>query len=177
MKTEIEVPEGVNVSLSGKAFEVTGPLGTVKRDLAFMPLVSFSIKDDKVLIETGRERKRDKMFLNTARAHITNLIKGVVKGYKYKLDMVYVHFPMRLSVKGNDMVLDNFLGSKTQRKIWKHPDVEVKIQGKKISVEGLNKEYVGQTAANIEGLAKVKSKDRRIFKDGIFLSERGNIHE
>ena len=82
MKAEIEVPEGVNVSLTGKVFEVTGPLGTVKRDLGFMPVVSFSLKKNIVTIETPKEKKRDKMFLNTAQAHVKNLIEGVTKGYR-----------------------------------------------------------------------------------------------
>lgn len=177
MKAEIEVPEGVKVSLTGKAFEVTGPLGSLKRDLSFMPVVSFSFKNNIVTIETPRDKKRDKMFCNTARAHINNLIEGVTKGYRYKLDIVHVHFPMRLSIKGKDMILENFLGSKVSRKIWKYPDVEVKVQGKEVFVEGLNKEHVGQTAANIEHLTKIKSKDRRVFRDGIFLNERGHMNE
>lgn len=174
---EIEIPEGVKVSVTGKAFEVTGPLGTVKRDLSFMPLVSFSTKGNTVAIETPRDKKRDSMFLNTARAHVANLIEGVTRGYRYTLDMVHVHFPMRLSIKDQDMVLENFLGSKTQRKIWKYPDVQVKVQGKEVVVEGLNKEHVGQTAANIEHLTKIRSKDRRVFRDGIFLNKRGHMNE
>ena len=177
MKTEVSIPEGVKVSISGKAVEATGPLGTLKRDLSFMPRVSFVAAADKVTVETEKDKRRDRMFMNTARAHVANLIEGVTKGYRYKLDMVHVHFPMRLSIKGNDMVLENFLGSKVPRKSWKYPDVEVKIQGKEVMVEGLDKEHVGQTAANIERLALVKSKDRRVFKDGIFLSERGNMNE
>jgi len=177
MKAEVEIPDGVKVSVSGGSFEVTGPLGSVKRDLSFMPLVSFSVSGDKVVVETPGEKKRARMFLNTARAHVVNLIEGVTKGFRYRLEMVHVHFPMRLSVKDNEMVLENFLGSKTPRKIWKHPDVQVKVQGKEILVEGLDKEHVGQTAANIEHLTRVKSKDRRVFRDGIFLVERGYMNE
>jgi large subunit ribosomal protein L6 len=177
METEVSIPEGVKVSVSGKAVEAKGPLGTLKRDLSFMPRVSFSAAAGKLMVRTARDKRRDRMFMNTARAHVANLVEGVSKGYRYKLDMVHVHFPMRLSVKGNDMVLENFLGSKVPRKTWKYPDVEVKVQGKEVIVEGMSKEHVGQTAANIERLASVKSKDRRVFKDGIFLSERGNMNE
>lgn len=175
MKAEIKVPEGVEVSLTGKAVEAKGPLGSTGRDLSFMPRVSFSESGGQVVIETPKGGKRDRMFLNTARAHVENLMEGVTLGFRYELAIVYVHFPMRLLVQGNDLVLENFLGSKTPRKTWKYPDVEVKVEGKRVLVEGLSKEHVGQTAANIEQLTRVKDKDRRVFKDGIFIVDRGHM--
>lgn len=175
MKAEVKIPEGVDVSLSGKKVDVQGPLGSAGRDLSFMPKVSFSRADDSLVLETPKKGKRDRMFLNTARAHVQNLIKGVTRGFRYELAIVYVHFPMRLMVQGDDIVLENFLGSKTPRKTWKYPDVEVKVNDKQVLVEGFNKEHVGQTAANIEQLTRVKDKDRRVFRDGIFITDRGHI--
>lgn len=172
---ELEIPEGVTVSVSDKFVKVTGPLGTLERDYAFMPLVSFSVEGKKFVIKTPREKKQDKMFANTARAHISNMFVGVTKGFRYKLDIVHVHFPLRVKIEGNGIVVENFFGSKVPRKSWKYPDVEVKIKGKKIVVEGLNREHVGQTAANMEQLTHVRSKDRRVFRDGIYLVEKGNM--
>jgi large subunit ribosomal protein L6 len=175
MKEEIEIPEGVEVSLTGKSVEARGPLGAVARDLSFMPRVSFSLAEGKLAVETAKGHKKDRMFLHTAASHVKNLLTGVTRGYRYELDIVHVHFPMRLSIQGDKLVLDNFLGSKTPRKGWKYPDVEVKVKDKKVTVEGLNKEHVGQTAANIEQLTRVKNKDRRVFRDGIFLTGRGHM--
>lgn len=177
MKVEIEIPEGVTVKLDVKAVEVTGPLGTIKRDFSFMPHINFSMAEGNFAITTEKDGKRDKMYSHTALSHINNLFVGVTKGYRYKLAIVHVHFPMRLSLQGNVFVLENFFGSKTPRKGKKYEGVNVKIESKEVIVEGINKEHVGQTAANLEALTRVKSKDRRVFKDGIYLTERGNIHE
>ena len=177
MKVELEIPEGVAVNLDGKTVEVKGPLGSLKRDFGFMPRINFSMSEGSFAITTEKDGKRDKMYSHTARSHINNLFVGVTKGYRYKLAIVHVHFPMRLSLQGDVFTLENFLGSKTPRKGKKVGDVNVKIESKEVIIEGLNKENVGQTAANLEALARVKSKDRRIFKDGIYIIERGNIHE
>ncbi|MBR9680331.1 MAG: 50S ribosomal protein L6 [Candidatus Altiarchaeota archaeon] len=177
MRAEIEITEGAKVEVKGKVITLTGPLGTLTRDYTHMPLVSFSVKDNLVIIETPRERRQDKMFLNTAKSHVSNMITGVTKGYKYELEIVHVHFPIRVNVKGNDIVVENFLGSKVPRKSWKYEDVTVKVNGKQVSVEGLNKEHVGQTSANLEHLTHVRDKDRRVFKDGVYLTNRGHINE
>ena len=108
MKYETEIPEGVNVVVSDKALSVTGPLGKLERNFAHIPLVSFTVKDNKVMIETPRARKQDKMFLNTSASHVRNLIEGVTKGYKYTLEIVHVHFPMRLAVQGKDIKAAQF---------------------------------------------------------------------
>ena len=51
--------------------------------------------------------------------------------------------------------------------------VKVAVEGDKVKVEGTDKELVGQTAANIETLTKIKGRDRRIFQDGIFIINKG----
>lgn len=177
MRAEIEIPEGVTVSIEAKLIKAVGPLGTSSRDLSHMPLVSFKLEGNQVVVSTPRDRRQDKMFMNTAKSLIQNLIEGVTQGYKYTLEIVHVHFPIRFNVKGNDMVVENFLGSKVPRKSWKHEDVDIKVQGKHIEVSGMDKEHVGQTAANIEHLTHVRDKDRRVFKDGIYLINRGHINE
>ncbi len=177
METSVDIPEGVTGSISGKAIEATGPLGTLGKDLSFMPLVSFSKSGDKVVIRTPRDKKNDKKFLHTARAHVRNVLDGVTKGYRYVLDIYHVHFPLRVAVQGEEIVVSNFLGSKTERRTRGHPDVKVRVQGKQVLVEGLDKELVGQVASRIEQLTKVKGHDRRVFKDGVFLTKRGYMNE
>ena len=177
MEAEVTIPEGVEVKITGKALEVKGPLGVLSKDYSFMPLVSFTKSGDKVVVKTPRDRKNDKKFLNTAKSHVQNMMVGVTKGYKYRLEMFHVHFPMRLTVQGDEIILSNFLGSKTDRKTKKYPEIKVQVKGKDVLIEGMDKERVGIVAARIEQLAKVKNHDRRVFKDGLFLVERGNINE
>ncbi len=177
MKGEYEIPDGVEVRVSGKTVTVKGPLGQLERDFSKMPLVSFRVEGNKIFVETDGDRKRHKMMLNTALAHVKNMITGVTKGYRYRLEVVHVHFPIRVRLQGDEIIVENFLGEKTPRVTRKHGDVTVKIQGKEITVEGINIEHVGQTAANIEQVTRVRSKDRRIFRDGIYLTERGFMNE
>src|SRR3989344_4935855 len=83
-----------------------------------------------------------------------------------------VHFPVTLKVEGNKFVITNFLGEKTPRFAKIPQGVKVEVKGQKITVSSHNKDLAGQTAANLEKATKIRSRDRRIFQDGIFLVER-----
>ena len=69
-------------------------------------------------------------------------------------------------------MINNFLGEKISRELHLKEGVSVKIEGDIISVEGIDKELTAQTAADIEILTKVKGKDRRIFQDGIYITNK-----
>ncbi|HDL15060.1 MAG TPA: 50S ribosomal protein L6, partial [Euryarchaeota archaeon] len=78
-------------------------------------------------------------------------------------------------VKGNEVIVENFLGERVPRKTEIFGICKVKVKGQEVTVEGINKEDVGQTAARLEQLTKIKGKDRRIFQDGIYLIEKDSI--
>ncbi len=172
MEEAIDIPEGVKVAVEWPKVVVEGPKGKVER-IFKMPLVKAEVDGSRVLIKAEGEKKRHKKMVNTLKAHFRNLFDGVLKGYRYRLAIVHTHFPIRVSVKGNEVVIENFLGEKTPRKARILPGVTVKISGKEITVEGIDIEAVGQTAANIEQATRLKRRDRRVFKDGIYLVERG----
>ena len=100
------------------------------------------------------------------------MIKGVSEGHIYKLKICSGHFPMNTAVNGNKFVVNNFLGEKTPRELDIKEGASVKIEGDIVIVEGIDKELVSQTAASIEILTKVKGKDKRIFQDGIYITEK-----
>ena len=101
------------------------------------------------------------------------MIKGVTDGFVYQMKVVYSHFPMKVSVKGNELVIENFLGEKHPRKAKLYGDVKVNVKGDTVTVEGINREEVGQTAANIEHATRVKNRDIRVFQDGIYIVSKG----
>jgi large subunit ribosomal protein L6 len=75
-----------------------------------------------------------------------------------------------MSVKGNVFVVNNYFGERVPRNAAILSGVEVKVNNKvEVVVSGIDKENVGQTAANIEKCATVKNRDRRVFQDGIYL--------
>ncbi len=79
---------------------------------------------------------------------------------------------MSVSVEGDNIIIKNFLGETKERKAKIMEGAEVKIDGEIITVNAINKEFAGQTAANIEKMTFIKDKDRRIFQDGIFMIEK-----
>ena len=109
----------------------------------------------------------------TWRAHLRNMVQGVSTGFLYEMKIVFAHFPMKVSVKGNIVHVANFLGEKTTRLANIHGNAKVIAKGDKVTIEGNNVEDVGQTAANLEQATVVKGRDIRVFQDGIYVVSKG----
>ena len=172
MREEIEIPDNVSVEINGNEVVVKSGGKELKRTLSF-PNVSIKKEDDKtVVIESLYPRKKQAAIIGTFASHINNMIKGVSEGFEYKLKIRYAHFPMKISVKGNEVIIDNFLGEKYPRKAKIMEGVNVKVSGEDIIVSGIDKEKTGQTAANIEQATRVKGRDTRVFQDGIYIVEK-----
>ncbi|MBA2852379.1 large subunit ribosomal protein L6 [Methanococcus maripaludis] len=171
IREEIEIPENVNVEINGSTVVVKSGAKELKRELLY-PGIEISTEDGKVVIECTFPRKAQTAIVGTYRSHIQNMITGVTDGFEYKLVIRYAHFPMKVSAKGNTVTIDNFLGEKYTRTAKIMDGVTVKVSGEDVIVSGANKEFVGQTAANIEQATKVKGRDTRIFQDGIYIVEK-----
>ncbi len=171
----VEIPEGVDVEISGNTVVVRGEKGEVKRTLPIPKGVFLRKEDSKIIVEAFFANARKRAIVGTIAAHIRNMITGVTKGYRYKLKIIFSHFPMNVKVEGDKVVISNFLGEKAPRIAKILPGVTVKIDKKNndVIVEGIDIEKVGQTAANIEFATKIKDKDRRKFMDGIYIYEKG----
>lgn len=169
----VPIPEGVKVSLSGGKIEVSGPLGTLSEDLSHMP-VKFDIRGRELVVYAPWPKTRDVAMVGTAASNVKNLIKGVTKGFTYKLKIVYSHFPITVKVdEGKKKVfIENFMGEKAPRVAKIVGDVKIEVKGDDIIVRGLNLKEVSQTAANIELATKIKDKDQRVFLDGIYVYEK-----
>lgn len=168
IKEEVKIPEKTEVKIEKGMVSVKGPKGELHRKLIH-PGISLSIKENKIMIEAKQATKREKRLIGTFEAHINNMLKGVLEGYTYKLKICPSHFPMTASVDDNRFFVKNFLGETTPRTFSIKMGVDVKIEGNMITVESVDKELAGQTAASIEQLCRITDKDRRIFQDGIYL--------
>ena len=120
-------------------------------------------------MEAFNADRRKKALVGTIAAHIRNMIKGSNEGCKYMLKICSGHFPMNVSMSGNEFIISNFLGEKTPRKLKIKDGATVKLNGTEVVVESSNKEIAGQVSADIETLAKVRGRDKRIFQDGIYI--------
>lgn len=170
-KREVKVPEGVKVNVNNKVVEVIGPLGKLARDFSNNP-VSIEISEDKVVVYAVWPRRREKSHVGTVAAHIRNMIRGVTRGFTYKLKVVYAHFPISVKVSGNKVFIENFMGERAPRVTEIVGDVKVIAKGDDVIIQGISLEEVSQTAANIEQATKIKERDPRRFLDGIYVYEK-----
>ena len=176
LQRTVQLPEQVTVQLEGSKVKVQGPLGTLQEDLSHLP-VSIALKGKEIEVSTQWPRKREVGMLGTATAHIRNMIKGVTKGYRYGLRIVYAHFPVTVKVdeKARVLKIENFTGEKTPRYAVILEGVKVTVKGEDILVEGPDLQAVSQTAANIQEATRIKKKDQRVFLDGIYVFEKGSL--
>ncbi len=174
---EVEIPEGVEVRLeSERVIVVKGPLGEVRKDFGKVP-IRFRVEDDKVKFEIFRKGKKGFALINTIGSRINNMFIGVTKGFTYRMKVFYIHFPMTVEVDGDNVIIKNFAGERGVRRARIMPGVKVEVVKKgsdtDVIIKGVDKDAVGQTAANIYLATKVKNKDPRVFLDGIYVYYKG----
>ncbi len=172
VKRQVESPKNVTITLKGKTVHMKGPKGSIERTFVH-PRIELTLQSGTLVVSAKESGRTEMGLVGTWEAHIKNMIKGVTTGYEYKMKIIFSHFPIKTSVKGSDLVIENFLGERYPRKAHVVEGVAVKISGDSISLTGIDKEKVGQTAANIEKASVVKNYDPRVFQDGIYLIERG----
>ncbi|MEM1638615.1 MAG: 50S ribosomal protein L6 [Desulfurococcaceae archaeon] len=173
----VEIPPEVAVEVNGLQVKVSGPKGVLIKDFSHAKGVSIRVEEKNVVVEAFRANRELKALVGTIAAHIRNMITGVTKGYRYKLKVIYSHFPVTVVVDEKNKVvrIKNFLGEKADRIAKIHGNVKVRVEGQDIIVEGIDIEEVGLTASALERATKIRDLDRRIFADGIYIYERGVI--
>jgi large subunit ribosomal protein L6 len=172
IKEEVKIPTGVQVILEGKTVQVKGPKGSMSKLLSH-PMIQLVVKDNVIQISCSQTpRRREKALLGTFKAHLRNMIKGVTEGYECKMKTVFSHFPIKSNVEGNQLLIQNFLGERFPRHAEILENVKVEVKGETITLSGIDKEKIGQTAANIERATKVKNRDIRVFQDGIYIIKK-----
>jgi large subunit ribosomal protein L6 len=168
----IEVPEGISVLADGNKVMMKKGSDEISKELN--PLINIKAEGGKIILSSDRNRRKEKKLFGATRSHLNNMIIGLTDGFKYTLQVANVHFPMTVSYdkNKNEIIVKNFLGEKKDRRIKLVDGVDVKINKDIIEVESKSIEKAGQAAANIEKGTKVRNRDRRIFQDGIFITEK-----
>ncbi len=187
VKEEVEIPEGIDVQVTeDKRVVVKGPLGTIEKDFSHAKYILLNKNDNRVVVEAYFADRRNRSLVKTLASKIRNMIVGVQRGYRYKMKIVFAHYPMSVKVdeKRGLVIIENFLGEKDKRYAKILPGVKVKVQKDDVIVEGIDIEAVGQTAGNIH-LATHLTGKRRLsphgreggpgILDGIYLYEKEHI--
>jgi large subunit ribosomal protein L6 len=162
----------VTAEVAGSLVRIKGPKGAVERRFKEKSIV-ISKEGDFIVIKALNSKRKCKRVMSTTTAHIKNMIKGASEGYEYRLKICSSHFPMNVSVSGKDIIVKNFLGEKNPRICKIRGDVGIKLERDSITLTGIDKETVGQAAADLEQKISIRNKDRRIFMDGIYIVSKG----
>lgn len=145
-KQPIQIPEGVSVEISGQSVKITGPKGSLERHLARG--VKAEVKDKELLISVGSSSKSARSLHGTSRAILNNDVIGVTKGWSKQLELVGTGF--RADVAGQTLNL--IVGYSHPVKVEAPAGISFKVEKMIITVEGTDREMVGQVAANVRGV-------------------------
>jgi large subunit ribosomal protein L6 len=167
----VTIPEGIEVSLDGMVVTVKGPKGQITKDFAHSKL-RITLDGNSILLEAPGKGKRIVAVVGTIAAHLRNMFKGVTVGHIYNMKVIYAHFPITVKVAGKNVNIENFMGERSKRIANIVGSAKVVVDGEELTIEGVDKDEVGQTAANIHMAAHVKKMDPRVFQDGVYVSER-----
>ena len=140
----VVIPEGVTVTIEEKnKVIVKGPKGTLER--VMVPEMEIKIEDGHVLVNRPNDLKRNKSLHGLTRTLVNNMVTGVSTGFTKEREVNGVGY--RASKQGKKLVLN--LGYSHPVEMTDPEGIETAVDGNKITVKGIDKEKVGQFAAEI----------------------------
>lgn len=146
----ITIPAGVTVEVApGNEVTVKGPKGTLTRK--FSDLMDIQIEDNTVTVKRPNDQKHTKQLHGTTRALLHNMVVGVSEGFQKDLELVGIGF--RTAVKGNKLTMNVGYSHPVEIEITEGLDVTCP-NATNISVKGIDKQQVGEFAANVRAVRK-----------------------
>ena len=150
-KQPVEIPSGVEIRLDGTSLHVKGPKGELTMNVH--PDMKVTINDNDVTVEKPSESNEHRSLHGLTRSLINNMVIGVTKGYEKKLEILGVGY--RANVQGNKVVLN--LGHSHPIDYPVPEGIQIAQDADKkniLVVSGINKQKVGQVAAEIRSFRK-----------------------
>ena len=145
-RAPITVPAGVEVTLNGNHITVKGPKGTLERD--FAPSISVAQENGVLSVTRATDSKQDRSLHGLTRTLISNMVIGVTEGFSKKLQINGVGY--RCEKKGNEVFLK--VGFSHEVSVKENEDIQLEVpDANTIIVKGIDKQKVGQFAAEIRG--------------------------
>lgn len=147
-KKPIETPSGTTVKIDGNLVLVKGPKGELRKEIA--PEIKIEQSGNQLILSPSRRTKKTPALWGLNRMLVYNMIEGATKGFEKKLELEGVGF--KVALQGVDLNLS--LGFSHPVIFKAVPGVTYKVEKNTITVSGVDKELVGQVAANIRVLKK-----------------------
>ena len=145
-KKPVIIPAGVTVDIAaGNAVTVKGPKGTLS--YTFHPDMILKIDGNVLTVERPDEEHLHKSLHGLTRTLLSNMVEGVEKGYSKELEVNGVGY--RCEKKGNQLVMR--LGFSHEVIVDEIPGITIEVNGNKITIRGIDKQVVGQFAAEVRG--------------------------
>ena len=143
----ITVPAGVEVSIVDNFATVKGPKGELKQQ--FDQDMTFNIEGNEITVVRPSDSKRHRTVHGTTRAILANMVEGVSAGFKKELELIGVGY--RAQMQGKKLVLS--VGYSHPVEFEEIEGIKLGVEGNtKVSIEGINKEVVGQYAAKVRAV-------------------------
>ena len=147
-KLPVPVPAGVEVKIGTDVVEVKGPKGSLSTPVS--PLLNYELSDGHVTLTRREETRESRAQHGLRRTLLANCIEGVTKGFSKALEVIGVGY--RVAVKGN--VVELAVGY-SHPVIVDLPDgIKAAVEGQVLTLSGVDKELVGETAARIRRIRK-----------------------
>ena len=167
----VEIPNGVNISIEDGKIYIKGPKGEKYRNINNRNII-VEIRENKIIFKAYFSSKKIIRDMNTMISHIKNDIEGVTKGFVYKLKGVSIHFPLKLRLQNNKLIIENYIGGRDIKEIEIPQGVKAILNENEITLEGHDIELLGNLAGLIENSVKPREKDLRKFQDGIYITQK-----
>jgi large subunit ribosomal protein L6 len=149
-RAPIPVPSGVEVTVADRHVTVKGPQGTLERDLP--GLITVRQEDSTLLVERPNDERQNKALHGLTRSLVANMVTGVSAGFTKELEIVGVGY--RATSQGPEKI-EFALGFSHSVPVQAPPGITFDVpQPTRVIVKGIDKELVGQVAANIRKLRK-----------------------
>ena len=148
-KKPITLPQGVTLTVEDQRVEVKGPKGTLS--FTVHPEMTVTVEESNVIVERPSDTKTHKTLHGTTRALIQNMVVGVSEGYKKQLKMIGVGY--RSQLQGSKLVVNAGYSQPVELNVPSGITVEIN-KNTDITVTGIDKQAVGEFAANIRAIRK-----------------------
>ncbi len=146
-KQPVKIPSGVSVNIEGAQVTVTGPKGELSQK--FHPDIAIRLDDGQLLVSRPTDRPEHRSLHGLTRSLLANMVAGVSTGFTKMLELHGVGY--RAQMQGQKLVLQ--VGYSQPVEITPPPGITLTLEGtSRVMVQGINRELVGQVAANIRAV-------------------------